>query len=115
VTDRLTDELVSRVMDWRIAPDRYLKPGRSWIPKWRFNPLQRLDDAFQLLDHTGGAYTLAADSKGVFTAEVRIRSEIGRATGDVKARTITLAIARALKLEVPPEHHQQGSVREQSR
>ncbi len=87
------------LLGWKAAPDRFIRSGRSWIPRWRFNPLRNLEDAFLLLDRTGGTYTLAFNPDGVFTAEVRIGSGLGAATGDPKARTITLAIARALGME----------------
>ena len=45
----LTEELARSVMGWRSAPGRFLKPGGSWLPKWRFAPLERLEDAFRLL------------------------------------------------------------------
>ena len=97
--ERLKEELAIRVLGWQAGPDRFIKTGRSWIPKWRFKPFARLDDAFSLLDRTGGIYTLAVEANGVFTAEVRIGNRVGRASGDPKARTITLAICRALDLE----------------
>jgi hypothetical protein len=97
--ERLTALLAERLLGWRAVPDRFLKSGRSWIPRWRFNPFQRLDDAFLLLDSARGVYKLATDPTGNFTAEVQIGSQVGCAAGDAKAKTITLAIARALKVE----------------
>jgi hypothetical protein len=97
---RLTDELARKVLGWRPTPDRFIKSGRRWIPKWRFNPLARLEDAFTLLDHAGGAYVLSVGSDRVFAAEVRIGERIGMASGEPKARAVTLAIARALHIEV---------------
>lgn len=97
--ERLTTVLAVQLLGWKVGPDRFIKTGRSWIPKWRFRPFDRLEDAFSLLDRTGGDYTLAVNASGVFTAEVRIGGRVGRASGDPKARTITLAICRALDLE----------------
>jgi len=95
---RLTDQLATQVLGWRPSSDRYLKPGRGWIPRWRFRPLQELTDAFRLLDTGVQQYTLTRDSRG-FSAEVQIGSRRGSASGINKARTITLAVARALGLE----------------
>jgi hypothetical protein len=95
----LTNELAARIMGWKPAPDRFVKSGRSWIPKWRFRPLAELADAFQLLDRAAHHYTLSMDG-GTFTAEIRVGSGRGTASGELKARTITLAVARALGLEV---------------
>ena len=97
--DRLTDELVSQVLGWRLAPGRFIKARRSWIARWRFAPLERLDDAFELLDRASRDYTLTS-IEGAFTAEVRVGDRIGSASGGPKARTITLAVARALGIEL---------------
>src|SRR5262245_53243691 len=40
--DALTVALAERVMGWRVAPGRFIKSGRSWIPHWRFSPLTRI-------------------------------------------------------------------------
>lgn len=97
--DRLTDQLALRVMGWKVAPDRFVKSGRSWIPRWRFRPLEELADAFQLLDCAADHYILKRDGRS-FTAEIRTGSCRATASGELKARTITLAVARALGLEV---------------
>jgi hypothetical protein len=93
---RITEELAEKVMGWRSAPDRFLTSGRSWIPKWRFMPLERVEDAFLLLDRAKGTCVLAIDSEGVITAEFRLGERTGKANGELKARTIALAISRAL-------------------
>jgi hypothetical protein len=98
--EQLTALLAERVMGWKVCPDRFVRSGRSWIPKWRFEPLKRLEDAFALLDAVGSSYRLSVHSKGVFAAEVQIGEQIGRAAGEPKARAITLAISRALGIEV---------------
>jgi hypothetical protein len=96
---RLTEDLARLVMGLRSTPDRYLKPGRSWLPKWRFAPLERLEDAFQLL-RAANQYTLSSDQNRVFTAEIQIGRRTGQASGEPKARTITIAVGRALGLEI---------------
>lgn len=96
--DRLTDQLALRVMGWKAAPDRFVKSGRSWIPRWRFRPFEELADAFQLLDRAADKYTLQRDGR-TFTAEIRCGAGLATASGELKARTITLAVARALGLE----------------
>jgi hypothetical protein len=95
----LTGILAERVMGWKVAPDRFIKSGRSWIPRWRFRPFADLADAFQLLDRAAAHYTLTCDCS-TFAAEVQIESCRGKAVGEHKARTITVAVARALRLEV---------------
>jgi hypothetical protein len=96
---RATDQLARQVMGWRAAPDRFVKSNRGWIPKWRFQPFSELADAFQLLDNAARAYTLTSDGR-IFTAEVEIGDRRGKASGKSKARTVSLAVARALGIEV---------------
>ena len=95
--DRLTEKLAANVFGWKLAPDRFIKSGRSWIPRWRFSPLERLEDAFGLLERVATSYRLEVCDGGVFTVEVRVGSKIGKASGEPKARTITLAVAAALE------------------
>lgn len=101
IYDRLTDELVCRIFGWRLAPGRYLKTGRSWETRHNFAPFKKLDHAFRLLDAAAAEYSLVADKEGNFTANVCVQGRAGKATGECKARTITLALAAALRLEVP--------------
>ena len=93
--DHLIDELVELILGWRLAPGRYIKPSRGWMPRWRFNPLARMEDAFLLLDRAGGTYLLSLGPDGLFTVEVRIGNRIGNASGEPKARAITLALSEA--------------------
>jgi hypothetical protein len=94
--DTMTDELALRILGWKAGPDRFLKSGRSWMPKWRFKPFIRLEDAFLLLDRAGGSYALSVGADGVFNAEFRLDERIGKASGEPKARAITIAICHAL-------------------
>jgi hypothetical protein len=97
---QLTRELAVRVMGWKTAPGRFLKPRRSWTPMSRFKPLDRIEDAIQLLDEAGAKYRLSADGKGTFTADVRVGGRKGKASGSAKARVIAIALAIALGIGV---------------
>lgn len=108
--DRLTDELVRRVMGWRVAPDRFIKSGRKWMPRWRFAPLTSLEHAFDLVDRAASTYTISRNKVGTFEADVRVGRRIGKASGNPKARTITIALARALGLTLPDEGTDQAPV-----
>ena len=97
--EALTAKLAERIMGWNVAPDRFLLGNRSWIPRWRFQPLERLEDAFRLLDNAEPEhYGMGLDDSGRFFAEVRIGGRLGKARDDSKPRAITLAIARAMGL-----------------
>jgi hypothetical protein len=84
-------------MGWNPGPDRYVGPGRKWIPKWRFSPFTNLDDAFKLLEKVASRFTLTGSETGV-TAEVQIRESIGCASASSTPYAVTMAVARALGL-----------------
>ncbi len=100
---RLTEALAVRVMGWRVGPDRFIKSGRNWIPRWRFQPLINIEHAFQLLEMAAKTFTLATTPDGTFTARVRVGDQYGSASGEPKATSIALAVARALGLETPDD------------
>jgi hypothetical protein len=42
--EHLTSVLAERVLQWRVAPDRFLTGKRAWLPRWRsprFQPIVR--------------------------------------------------------------------------
>jgi hypothetical protein len=98
--DRLTEKLAAMVLGWKTAPGRFIKPDRGWTPRWHFAPLTKIEDAFLLLDRIAKHYTLTTDEGEGFRAEVYVGVRVGRASGERGARTVTLALARALGLEV---------------
>jgi hypothetical protein len=94
--DILTVRLAQIVMQWRLAPDRFLKPDRKWLPRWRFQPTVRLDDAFQLLDKaTPDDYEMRPGKDGGLRVRVRFGEKTGAAEDLSKPRAITYALARA--------------------
>lgn len=97
----LTVELAERVMGWGVGTDRYMTGNRSWRPRWRFQPITKLEDAFDLLEHaTPESYSMCSADNGSFSVRVQIKCKVGEATHESKALAITLAVARALGLEV---------------
>jgi hypothetical protein len=98
--DMLTAELAELVLGWRAAPGRFIKSGRSWIPRWRFRPFHELADAFQLLERVADCFSLTGTTKKGFIAEVQVADRRGKASGKQIARTVTTAVARALGLRV---------------
>jgi hypothetical protein len=101
MTDQqLTRELALRVMGWKMAPGRFIKPRGSWTSISQFKPLNRIEDAIQLLEHSGAKYRLIADGRGAFAADVRVGSRKGKASGSAEARVLTIALAVALGIRV---------------
>lgn len=99
-TYHLTAILAERVMGWGVGPDRFTMGGRRWLPRWRFRPTENLADAFEVLEKVAAEeYAMGADDEG-FWVRVRIGRVTGEARGRSKPRAITLALARALGLEV---------------
>jgi hypothetical protein len=115
--DRLTEILAVQVMGWRVAPGRYIKRGRTWIPSWRFAPFTKIEDAFEVLEAAGSAYTLRGATGAIFEAEVHVGTSVGHASGGAKARTVCTALVRALGLhfaEGPVTAHATGPARSTS-
>jgi len=98
--DQLTVVLAERVMGWTVGPERFMMGNRRWQPRWRWRPAENLDDAFKLLEMAAPQdYSMGEAGQGFW---VRVR--IGKTTGEARDRSkpwaITLAVARALRLEV---------------
>jgi hypothetical protein len=99
--DQLTAVLAARVLHWRATPDRFLTGQRGWMPRWKFQPTEKLADALRLLEKAAPEeYTMRGDSEGNVRVHVRIGDATGEACGGSKPRAITCAIARALGIEV---------------
>jgi hypothetical protein len=99
--EMLTSLLAERVMGWSIGPDRFMMANRGWMPRWRFQPAKRLEDAFRLLEQTAPQeYSMGAIKNGGFWVKVRVAGSIGEAREASKPRAITFAISRALGIEV---------------
>lgn len=99
--DILSALLAEKVLGWRISPGRFLMGNRQWSPRWRFQPTEKLEDAFRLLEEAGPKeYTIRGDDKGGIHVQVRIGGTAGEARGICKALTIACAIARSVGIEV---------------
>jgi len=109
--EMLVEELARRVLAWKPAPGRFIKPGpgRRWTPRWKFQPLTRLEDAVLLVDRAADAYRFAGGCDSTFSATVRVGRNVGEASGEPKARAITLALARGLGLILDPERAKQSN------
>jgi hypothetical protein len=99
--NQLAAILAERVMGWTVAPDRFMTGERRWIPRWRFQPTKRLEDAFRLLEcATLQEYAMGTDGNGGRWASVRIAGVTGAAQANSEPLALTLAVARAVGIEV---------------
>lgn len=99
-TDGLTAALAERVMGWTVGPDRFMMGNRRWIPHWRFQPTEKLEDAFRLLEEAAPQeYCINCDDKGGIHVQVRIDGAMGEAQEASVPCAITYAIARAVGIE----------------
>jgi hypothetical protein len=106
-SEQLTAALAEKIMGWSIGPDRFMQANRGWMPRWRFRPAERLDDAFRLLEEARPQeYSICGDDTGNVHVLVRIASGVGESRGTARALVITQAIARAVGIDdessVPP-------------
>jgi hypothetical protein len=98
--DQLTACLAVRVLHWRVTPDRFLTGERGWLPRWKFQPVQKLADAIRLLEAASPEeYFVTADANGDFCARVRIRGATAQARAHTKALAICLAVAAVLGID----------------
>ena len=98
--EHLTALLAGKVMGWTVSPDRFMMGGRQWQPRWRFQPVLRMEDAFRLLEQASTQeYALGSTQNGGSWARVRIADIAGEARESSQPRAITFAIARALGIE----------------
>ena len=96
----LTALLAERVMHWRVGPERFLMGDRCWLPRWRFQPAENLDDAFKLLEKAAPQdYVMHNDGNG-FRVRVRIGKTTSEACDESKPRAITFAVARAIGIDL---------------
>lgn len=96
----LTDQLAVQVMGWGLAQDRYVLGQRRWLPRWRFQPLHRVEDAFRLLQKADPQqFTMQRNARGITQIKLCLNGKKGEARSSSTACAVTLAIARALALE----------------
>ena len=99
--DQLTAILAERVMGWAVGPERFLMGNREWTPRWRFQPADKLEDAFRLLAEAKPQhYCICGDDKGNIHVQVRINGSAGEARGTSTPSVIAHAVARAFGIEV---------------
>jgi hypothetical protein len=88
-------------MGWSVGPDRFMMAGRRWLPRWRFQPATRQEDAFRLLESVAPEeFTMGAGESGGFWAKVCVAGTTGESRKSSQARAMTFAIAGSIGLEV---------------
>jgi hypothetical protein len=100
-SEHLAAVLAERVMGWSVGPDRFLTGNRGWMPRWKFQPAQKLADAIRLLEAANTEeYSVAAAANGEFCARVRISGATAEATANTKPLAICLAVAAVVGIDV---------------
>jgi hypothetical protein len=100
--NELTASLAAYVLNWRVTPDRFLTGKRGWLPRWKFQPAQKLSDAIRLLEAAKPQeYSVRVEANGDFLVKVRINGTSGQARAKSKPIAICMAIAHAIGLIVP--------------
>ena len=94
--DQFTDDgrtatLAEKVLGWKTTPDRFIKHGRSWIPRSRFRPFEDIRDTLRLLERAANSYSINVNA-GVITVTIQISDSCGTASGKEMARTIATAL-----------------------
>jgi len=88
-------------MCWTVSPDRFLTGNRSWIPRNRFRPTERVQDAFRLLAAIPtGEYSMGGAKGKPSWAKVRIGTSSAESSAPSLPLAICLAVAKALGIEV---------------
>jgi hypothetical protein len=99
-SEQLTAILAERVMAWRVGPERFLVGNRRWLPRWRFQPTERVKDAYRLLERAAPQeYSMDRGQDGLFWVKVCIAGATGEAQESTQARAVTFAVARAIGLD----------------
>jgi hypothetical protein len=102
--ETLTNALAERVLGWTRARGRFICADRKWLPRWRFQPLRNIADAFQLLEAARPLrYQMGSDPDGELWVRVEIAGLVGEARHTSQPRAITFAVARALGIELEGE------------
>lgn len=92
----MTDELAAPISGVRLAPVRHVKLGLSWMPPSRFRTLIDFGEAFSVFDSSSNNRSSIAVEDDAFTAHMRLGNGIGKATGMLDSRAISLAIAQGI-------------------
>lgn len=109
MTDRdLTDLIACGVLAWTVGPDRYVMSARRWAPRWRFQPLVRIEDAFKALSSVGNSYLIERHATGEVSVTVFTDSGSGASTSRSVPRAISIATARAVGIDIPSELEADG-------
>jgi len=99
--EQLTAKIAQRVMGWTVTPDRFMTGNRGWIPRNRFRPTERMQDAFKLLLAAEPTeYSLVGGNGKLSLANVQVGGVCGQASDKSMPTAICLATARAVGIDV---------------
>ena len=94
----LTSQLAERVLGWKAMRTRFVRPNNTWTPRWKFAPLEKGSHAMYLLEHSGAESYTISKHHGRYTTHVTLRGKVGAAEGELRSRTIAIAVALAAGL-----------------
>jgi len=98
---QLTAILAERLLGWRCTPDRFLTGERGWMPRWKFQPTNKLTDAIRTLEAANPeAYSVVAGANGSFYARVSVAGAAAEAHASTKPLAICLALAKIIGVDV---------------
>ena len=85
-----------------IEKPRHAREERAgWVAcRWVVVRIRRVAISTDRWPEARMSYSLTTDKRRGFCAEVQVGARIGKASGEPKARTLTMALARSLGLEV---------------
>ena len=99
-SEQLTAILARRVMGWGVGPDRFSMGDRRWLPRGRFRPTERIQDAFRVLQAAEPSeYTVVGGNGKSSWVSLRIDGASGEASAPSMPTAICLAIARAIGIQ----------------
>jgi hypothetical protein len=98
--EQLAAILAERVMGWHVGPERFQMGNRGWIPRGRFRPTERLQDAFRLvLAAEPTEYNMGGGKDEECWARVRIGESSGKASAPSMPAALCRALAQAIGIE----------------
>jgi hypothetical protein len=93
--------LAEHIFYWRVSPNRFLTGNRCWLPRWKFQPTTKLNDALRVLEGLEPQeFSISADRKDGYCAKVTIADRVIYGRDKSKPMAICRAVAAVLGIDV---------------